>query len=122
VHLAVNPDIAILMDVVFIDVPDACGMLLSQKWATSLGGSLQMDLSFSKFPTCDNTFVRLNREQKKRYHVKDPNDPMNELVYEMGDLGNYVILSNSLSPIKENFKEEKVDDMNLDESHSKTGT
>jgi hypothetical protein len=82
VHLAVYPDISVLMDVVVIDVPDAWGMLLSRKWAASLGGSLQMDLSYATIPTCDNTFVRLNREQEKRYHVEDPKDPMNELVYE----------------------------------------
>jgi hypothetical protein len=37
VHLAVYPDISVLMDVVVIDVPDAWGMLLSRKWAASLG-------------------------------------------------------------------------------------
>jgi hypothetical protein len=63
------------------------GYALVSKWVASLGGSLQMDLSYATIPTCDNTFVRLNREQEKRYHVEDPKDPMNELVYEMEDLG-----------------------------------
>jgi hypothetical protein len=89
-----------LMDVVVIDVPYAWGMLLSWKRAGSLGGSLQMNLSYATIPTCNNTFVRLHREQEKRYHVEDPKDPMNELVYEIEDLGNYAILSNSLTPIK----------------------
>jgi len=91
-----------------------CGM---QVW-----GSLQMDLAYATIPTFDNTFVNVNREQEKRYHVEDP---MNELLYEIEDHGNYAILSNSLAPIKENFKEERVSDiwkMNLDEAHSKTGT
>jgi len=61
VHLAVFSDISVLMDVVFIDVLDAWGMILSWKWATSFGGSIQMDLSYATIPTCDNTFVRLNR-------------------------------------------------------------
>jgi hypothetical protein len=33
---------------------------------------------------------------------------MNELLYEIEDHGNYAILSNSLAPIKEKFKEERV--------------
>jgi ribonuclease HI len=84
-----------------------------------------MDLSYATIPTCENTFVRLNREQEKKYHVEDPQDPMNELVYEMEDLGNYAILSNSLAPVKEKFKEERVDEiwkMNFDGAHSKSGT
>jgi hypothetical protein len=51
VSLATYPDISLLMDVVVIDVPDAWGMLLSRKWATTLGGSLQMDLSYATIPT-----------------------------------------------------------------------
>jgi hypothetical protein len=36
---------------------------------------------------------------------------MNELVYELEDLGNYAILTNSLAPIKEEIKEERVDEV-----------
>jgi len=57
VHLEVYPDISVFMDVVVIDVLDAWGMLLYRKWVPSLGGSLQMDLSYATIPTCDNTFV-----------------------------------------------------------------
>jgi hypothetical protein len=46
-----------------------------------------MDLSYATIPICANTFVRLNREQKRRYHVEDPKEPMNELAYESEDLG-----------------------------------
>jgi hypothetical protein len=37
--------VSILMDVVIIYVPDSWGMLVSRKCATTLGGSIQMDLS-----------------------------------------------------------------------------
>jgi hypothetical protein len=125
VHLEVYPDISVLMYIVFIDVPDAWVMLLSWKWDESLGGSLQMDLSYATIPTCENTFVRLNREQEKRYHVEYPKDHMNELVYEMEYLGNYAIFSNSLAPIKKTFKEEIFDEIWRMEFHgedSKEGT
>jgi hypothetical protein len=58
------------MDVVVIDVPDAWGMLLSRKWAATLGGSLQMDLSYATIPTPDGDFVTLYREPIVRYQVK----------------------------------------------------
>ena len=43
VHLSVYFDIMISMDIVVIDVPDTWGMLLSRKWASDLGGSIQMN-------------------------------------------------------------------------------
>ena len=43
VKLAKYPNINMAMDVVVIDVPDNWGMLLSRKWAATLGGYIQMD-------------------------------------------------------------------------------
>jgi hypothetical protein len=90
-----------LMDVVVIDAPDSWGMLLSRKWAAaSLGGSLQMDLSYATIPTCEGTFVTLYREHPRRYHVEDPNEPMNEFVCTlwMMSLGTMLFFSHSLAP------------------------
>jgi hypothetical protein len=50
VSLAVFQDISLTMDVVVIDVLDAWGMILSRKWVTDLGGSIQMDLSYATIP------------------------------------------------------------------------
>jgi hypothetical protein len=78
VYLAAYPDISILMDVVVIDVPDAWGMLLSRKWDATLGGSLQMDLSYATIPTRDGTYVTLYRQPIVKNQVEDPNVPLNE--------------------------------------------
>lgn len=43
------------MDVVFIEIPDVWGMLLSQKWGATIGGQLQMDLSYVAIPQSDGT-------------------------------------------------------------------
>ena len=43
VKLAKYPGIDMSMDVVVIDVSDNWGMFLSRKWATTLGGYIQMD-------------------------------------------------------------------------------
>ena len=43
VRLAKYPNIHIAIDILVIDVLDKWGMLLSKKWATTLGGWIQMD-------------------------------------------------------------------------------
>lgn len=43
VHLPVYPDIMIAMYIVVFYVPNAWGVLLSRKWASELGGSIQMN-------------------------------------------------------------------------------
>jgi hypothetical protein len=60
------------MNVVVIDIPDAWGMLLSREWETTLGGSLQMDLSYATIPHPEGGFVTLYREPIVRYQVEVP--------------------------------------------------
>ena len=61
VKLAKYPDIDMTMDVVVIDVPDNWGMLLSRKWAATLGGHIQMDWTYATIPASENTRVILHR-------------------------------------------------------------
>jgi hypothetical protein len=63
VRLAAHQDITVVMDLLVIDVPDAWGMLMSRKWAATLGGHIQMDLTCATIPALDNTLVKLYREQ-----------------------------------------------------------
>ena len=51
VKLVKYPDIDMSMDVVVIDVLDNWGMLLSRKWAATLGGYIQMDWTYATIPT-----------------------------------------------------------------------
>ena len=101
VHLVVFPDIMVEMNIVVIDVHDAWGMLLSRKAAVDLGGNLQMDLTYATIPTPDGNTFKLKRELERRYHVEDPKNPKNELKYREDELGNYVVLSNSIVPLEE---------------------
>jgi hypothetical protein len=106
VKLAAYPNITFPMDILVIDVPDAWGMLLSRKWVATLGGTLQMDLSYATIPSSENSFVKLHREKERKFHVEDPKEPMNEFVYHMHEIGNYEIPSDFLAPVKERFKDE----------------
>ena len=108
VHLAVFPDIQIILDIVVIDVPDAWGKLLSRKWAIDLGGSIQKNFSYATIPSLYGSMVRLNREIERRYHVEDQKNPNNELKYKL----------------EEQVKEEKISEiwhMHFDGAYSRSG-
>ena len=45
-------------------------------------------------------FLKLNRELERRFHVKDPKSPHNEIMCEQPNLGNHSILSNSIIPLE----------------------
>lgn len=108
VFLAAYPDRIMTMDIVVIDVPDSWGMLLSRKWASDLGGSLQMDLSYATIPMPDNNFVKLDRELEKRYHVEDPRRPNNDIIYRSCQIGSDVVLTNFLPPLTERIQNEEI--------------
>lgn len=55
VSLARNLDISFLMDVIVIDIPDVWRMLLSRKWGATIGGHVQMNLSYATIPQFDGT-------------------------------------------------------------------
>jgi len=57
-----------------------------------------MDISYATIPTCENKFVTSHHEKNRRYHVEDPLDPMNELVFYQEDLGSYIVLASKLIP------------------------
>jgi ribonuclease HI len=83
-----------------------------------------MDLTYATIPSSKNSFVKLHMEKERKFHVEDPNEPMNEFVYHVSDIGNYAICSNFLAPVKEKFKEEKIDEvwkMHFDGAHSRSG-
>jgi hypothetical protein len=69
-------------------------MLLSIKWVATLGGSIQMDLSYATIPTMEGTFITLHRQPAVRYQAEDPNDPMNGLVCVDEGMRNLCVLAN----------------------------
>jgi ribonuclease HI len=124
VYLTVCPDIMIEMDIVVIDAPDVWGMLLNRKAAADLGGSLQMDLSYSTLPTPDGGTFKLTREVYRKYHVEYPKNPKNELKYDDEGLGNYAIFSNSIVPLEDKVQENELDKvwyMNFNAAFSRAG-
>jgi hypothetical protein len=75
VYLVAYPHIDIKMDVIVIDVPDAWQMLLSRKWAATLGGYLSMDLTHAHIPMRYGTFDDLYHQPFMKIHVQEPSSP-----------------------------------------------
>lgn len=65
----------VMMDVVIADVPPTYGMLLSRHWGTSVGGSIQFDLSFATIPVFGGETKCLYREPKMTYILSYPKNP-----------------------------------------------
>jgi hypothetical protein len=93
-------DIMIEMYIVVIDVPDAWGMLISRNTVADLGGNLQIDLTYATIPTPNGSMFRLNRELERKYHVEDPRNPKNDIVYRELEMGCYEIESTSQKSTK----------------------
>lgn len=72
VYVVMNPDISLLMDVVVIDIPDVWGMLLSRKWGATIGGQIQMGLSYVTIPQYVWTPFMFYREPAYPTHVVNP--------------------------------------------------
>ena len=70
--LAVNLDISLLMDIVVIDIYEVWGMLFSRKWGATVGGQLQMDLSYVTIAQSDGTPFILYKEPLYPTHVIKP--------------------------------------------------
>ena len=70
VRLTASPNISTIMDIVVVDLPPSYRMLLSRNFATSLGGTIQMDLSYTSIPNLKGCLVRILREPKKPIHVE----------------------------------------------------
>ena len=70
------PERVIHMDIVVVDVLDVWGMLLSRKFASMLGGNLEMDLSFIELPLKAGIIGCLLNEPVAKTHVQEANHPV----------------------------------------------
>jgi hypothetical protein len=52
-------------------------MLLSRKWAASMGGNIQMDWSYVNILVGDGFVIRLDCEQQLLHDVDDPRQQAN---------------------------------------------
>jgi hypothetical protein len=81
VNLAQIPVKSIMMDVVVVDIHAKYGMLLSRYWGAKLGGSLQLNMTYTTIPIFDGQFTCPYKETRLAYTVSDPQNPNNYPVY-----------------------------------------
>jgi hypothetical protein len=74
VFLKEYPEKVIHVDIVVVDILDVWGMLLSRKFVSKLGATLEMDLTYVNIPLKDGTIGRLQNVPMTTTHVQDPSD------------------------------------------------
>jgi hypothetical protein len=72
------PEKVIHVDIVVVDIPDVWGMLLSRKFASELGGTLEMDLTYVNIPLKDGTIGRLQNVPVTTTHVQEPSESIKD--------------------------------------------
>jgi hypothetical protein len=70
------PEKVIHIDIVIVDVPDVWGMLLSRKFASMLGGTLEMDLTYVNIPLKNGIIGRLPNVPVTGTHVQETSHPV----------------------------------------------
>jgi hypothetical protein len=70
------PEKVIHIDIVVVDVPDVWGMMLSRNFASMLGGTLEMDLTYVKIPLNNGTIGRLPNVPVTKTHVQETSCPV----------------------------------------------
>ena len=116
VNLDQIPVKSVLMDVVIVDVPANYGMLLSISWGANLGGSVQLDMTYSMIPIFGGQFTRLYRDTWLTYTVSDPQNPNNYPVYVVDQgLGNCILsIDDDFETCRENENEKvKISEENV---------
>jgi hypothetical protein len=83
---------SVVMDIVVVDVPPMFGMLLSRSWIKRLGGTLQMDLSYSTIPFFWGEKRRLYRQEHISYIISDEENPTNHPIFAVDiDMGTNIL-------------------------------
>jgi hypothetical protein len=72
------PEKVVHIDIVVVDVPDVWGMLLSRKFASMLGGTLEMDLTYVNIPLKNGTTGCLPNVPMTTTHVQEASDPIKD--------------------------------------------
>ena len=70
-----------MMDIVVADIPPKFGLLLSQSWSKRLGGTLQMDLTYTIIPMFGGETKRLYRENQLAYIISKESNSVNHSIY-----------------------------------------
>jgi hypothetical protein len=100
VSLTQLPMKSIVMDIFVVDIPSKFNMLLSKSWSKKLGGTLQMDMSYTTVHIFGGEFRRLYTENKLAYIVSDHQNPTNHSIYaKEKELGSSILhLTNEFDP------------------------
>jgi hypothetical protein len=66
------------IDIVVVDVPDVWGVLFSRNFASMLGGTLDMDLTYINVPLNNVMIGHLPNVSMTKTHVQETSDPIKD--------------------------------------------
>ena len=80
------------MDIVVVDIPPKFGLLLYRSWIKRLGGTLQMDLTYSTCQMFGGETKRLYRENQLAYIISNEKNSVNHPIYAVDtDFGSCIL-------------------------------
>jgi hypothetical protein len=85
VSLAQLPMQSVAMDIIVTNISPKFGMILSKMWAKKVGGSLQMDLTYPTIPIFGGDHMRLYKEVRLPYIIRNHQNPKNHPIYIVED-------------------------------------
>ena len=81
INLSQLPSKSIVMDIVVADIPPKFGLLLSRSWSKTLGGTIQMDLTYTTIPMFRGETKRIYRENQFTYIISNSKNSINHPIY-----------------------------------------
>jgi hypothetical protein len=94
------------IDIVIVDVPYVWGMLLSRKFSSMLGGTLEMDLTYVNLPMKNGIIGRLPNVPVTGTHVQETSHPIKNNKAHKQVMGNLPKLSPKNVPFSK--KEDQI--------------
>ena len=81
-----------MMDIVVADIPPMFGLLLSRSCSKRIGGTLQMDLTYSTIPMFGGETKRLYWENQLAYIISKETNSVNHPIYAVDtDFGSCIM-------------------------------
>ena len=110
--LASNSKVHQTINIIFVDIPEAYGVILSRDWSTKLNGYFTIDWSHLSLPYKGQlNKIKVEQERYMKHMVTNLNDPNDLVMLSRSIIGNFFFetlfgeLEVQLSPLADSYKQ-----------------
>jgi hypothetical protein len=89
--ITTTPHIITVFNIIVVDLPSEYGVVLGRDWSSMIGGYIMKDRSCMMLPGKEGTIIKVPREPKKPFSLKNKDNELMEYYIDAG-IGNYAIL------------------------------